>query len=396
MGKEDIIEKSFRNVIQYLIKSDYSGFDPYDGANSQLTLINNNKYGRFISTYLNKFSPFNLRYLFKIPVSKQNQALAFIGRAMIKDYKTYKEQIKYIADCLAQDTLIKSYGYHCWDAHGIPLQVRFAYKPVGKTDIVGNDAIGRFFFELYKADPKEQYKEFFISVCELFQSQLKTNWNQKHFYRYTPHTLKHNWCYNASAIGASYVEMVSKSFLPDYDKTFTSQCLKDIIEHQKPEGHWYYSLNLDTGYEKPQVDFHQGFVLDAILDHMLLYGLEEPFLSSYKKGLEFYYQKQFLPNGQGIYRYPRKWPVNIHNQAQGIITFTRAAAAGIGEEYHQFARTIAQWTIQNMQDKDGHFYFLKYPLFTNKIPYIRWSDAAMAYALAVLLEYEKKLQHQNA
>ena len=31
-------------------------------------------------------------------------------------------------------------------------------------------------------------------------------------------------------------------------------------------------------------------------------------------------------------------------------------------------------------------YYLKYPFFTHKIPYIRWSDANMAYALAVYLK----------
>ncbi len=122
---------------------------------------------------------------------------------------------------------------------------------------------------------------------------------------------------------------------------------------------------------------------------MELTGFMEPFLSAYNKGIKFYYEKQFLPNGQGLYRYPRKWPVNIHNQAQGIITFTRASR--LDEKYYDFARTIAEWTIQNMQDEDGHFYFLKYPLFTNKIPYIRWSDAAMAYALSVFLARGKEL-----
>jgi uncharacterized protein YyaL (SSP411 family) len=77
--------------------------------------------------------------------------------------------------------------------------------------------------------------------------------------------------------------------------------------------------------------------------------------------------------------------VNIHNQAQGIITFTRAAEAGFGHHYLDFARTIAEWTIRNMQDPDGHFYYHKYRFFTNKIPYIRWSDASMAHALAVYL-----------
>ena len=85
-----------------------------------------------------------------------------------------------------------------------------------------------------------------------------------------------------------------------------------------------------------------------------------------------------------------KWPVNIHNQSQGIITFTKAHEAGYGEKYLEFAEAILNWTLENMQGKDGHFYYLKYPFFTNKIPYMRWSDGNMLYALSHLKGIKKK------
>ncbi|MFK7779187.1 MAG: hypothetical protein QM501_13860 [Gimesia sp.] len=51
------------------------------------------------------------------------------------------------------------------------------------------------------------------------------------------------------------------------------------------------------------------------------------------------------------------------------------------------AEKIAQWAIDNMQDKKrGYFYYQKTRFYTNKIPYIRWSQAWMFYALALLLK----------
>jgi hypothetical protein len=35
--------------------------------------------------------------------------------------------------------------------------------------------------------------------------------------------------------------------------------------------------------------------------------------------------------------------------------------------------------------RNGYFYYLKYPLLTNKVPYLRWSQAWMLYALSFLL-----------
>jgi len=305
---------------------------------------------------------------------------------MLYDYELYRNEIKDISEYLISESLIDKHGYHCWDAHGFPIQMRNSYRPPGKTDIIGDEAVGRFFLELHNVSPDLRYKEICLGICRSFIDRLLTNSYKKIFFKYTPETQRHIWCYNASAIGAAYVSSVAGNFDMDIEQECVRGALHDIISEQKPDGEWWYSKNLETGYGKPQIDFHQGFILDALLEYMERTGYAEPFLSSYKKGLRFYYEKQFFPDGRGIYRYPRKYPVNIHNQAQGIITFTKAAAAGFGDHYIAFAETIAEWTIENMQDLDGHFYYLKYPFFTNKIPYIRWSDASMVNALAVFLK----------
>jgi len=387
-----MIEHAYTKVVKYLIASDFVGYDPYDGASSNWEVIRENKLPRIFSTYFNKFSPVNFRPLLKIKKSKQNQALAFIGRAMLHEYDKYHREIRLLAEHLIADSLIDDYGYHCWDAHGFPIQLRSGYKPVGITDIIGTEAIGRFFYELDARNEDDSYRYICISICDFIEQVLRANYKNICHYRYTPDTVKNSWCYNASIIAALYVARVSKYYGVKYDQQFVNDAILDIISRQKQNGAWFYSLDLETGYEKEQVDFHQGFILDALLEYMELNGFHGPYLSSYKKGLEFYHHEQFLPDGQGIYRYPRKYPVNIQNQAQGIITFTRAAAAGFGAQYLDFARTIAEWTINNMQDQDGHFYYLKYPFMTNKIPYIRWSDSSMAYALAIYLKADKNLE----
>ena len=388
-----MIEHAYTKVIRYLIESHYAGYDPYDGASSLIPFIRNSSNTRILSTYFNKFSPVNFRRILKIPRSKQNQALAFIARAMIHQYDTYKSEIREIAGYLTADSLIGTYGYHCWDAHGFPIQLRSGFKPVGVTDIVGTEAIGRFFYALDAQGETDNYRHICISICDMIEQVLRVKYKDIHHYRYTPEMGNNAWCYNASIIAALYLARVSKYYGVKYDEQFVDNAILDVFSRQKSNGAWFYSLNLDTGYEKEQVDFHQGFILDALLDYMELNGFREPYLTSYKKGLDFYRKEQFLPNGQGVYRYPRKYPVNIQNQAQGIITFTRAGAAGFGAHYLDFARTVAEWTIKNMQDRDGHFYYLKYPFMTNKIPYIRWSDASMAYALSIYLKVAKKLEY---
>jgi N-acetyl-beta-hexosaminidase len=80
----------------------------------------------------------------------------------------------------------------------------------------------------------------------------------------------------------------------------------------------------------------------------------------------------------------------IHNQAQGIISFTQAGEFYNDRSLIQMADRIADWTIAQMQDREGYFYCTKGLLITNKIPYIRWGQAWMYLALATLLAHKIK------
>ena len=51
------------------------------------------------------------------------------------------------------------------------------------------------------------------------------------------------------------------------------------------------------------------------------------------------------------------------------------------------AEKVALWTIANMQDPSGYFYYRKYPLMTNKTPTLHWGQATMFASLAGLLHY---------
>jgi hypothetical protein len=46
---------------------------------------------------------------------------------------------------------------------------------------------------------------------------------------------------------------------------------------------------------------------------------------------------------------------------------------------------VAKWTIENMQDRTGYFYYRRYsPMIVNKTPTLHWGQATMLCALAGL------------
>ncbi len=77
------------------------------------------------------------------------------------------------------------------------------------------------------------------------------------------------------------------------------------------------------------------------------------------------------------------YPIDIHCSAQGIVTCIKLK--DYNERSLDMAYRIAGWAIENMQDREGYFYYQKTRWHTNRIPYIRWSQAWMFYALSKLI-----------
>ena len=385
-------ENSLRKLLYSLDHRNYKSYDPYDGNNTQISLLLKYRPVRIFNTYFHKFSPINFRRFFKIRqiLSNQSAGLCLRGFINLKPglYPKRQERIEILLNHIKSNTLYPKSNYYVWDGLNFPVQLLNSYEPYHDvTDIIAIETCGQALLDYYnKIDPDTELIKIFNSIIDYLLKYHQKNTQNFAWLKYHEDSNNYLITHNASILGAVVLKkMAAIAKREEEVENFCSRIVHTTLNFQKDDGRWNYSVSLETGYEKQQVDFHQGFILDALLGYMELTGFKDPFLSAYKKGLKFYYQKQFMPDGQSIYRYPKKWPADIHSQAQGIITFTHAARAGFGDHYLNFARTIAEWTIQNMQDKDGHFYFLKYPWFTNKIPYIRWSDANMAYALSVLL-----------
>ena len=191
-------------------------------------------------------------------------------------------------------------------------------------------------------------------------------------------------CYNSSLLA---MQILLRAYEISQDKILietSEKAVNYVVSKQHSDGHWNYSINPMTKEERVQVDFHQGFILDSLLDYFKKTD-DYSILKSIKKGINFYKFIQFSPEGVSKWRYPKEYPIEIHNQAQGIITFSKLNE--FLPDSLDFANIVAKWTIKNMQDKEGYFYYQKYPLIINKIPYMRWNQAWMLLALTTLEYY---------
>jgi hypothetical protein len=49
------------------------------------------------------------------------------------------------------------------------------------------------------------------------------------------------------------------------------------------------------------------------------------------------------------------------------------------------ASRVLRWAIENLQGPAGFFYFQRHRFYTIKIPYMRWAQQWMLYALSLYL-----------
>ena len=116
-------------------------------------------------------------------------------------------------------------------------------------------------------------------------------------------------------------------------------------------------------------------------------GSRDDFDNALRRGCEFWTERLFLTHGWPKYFPDRLYPADIHSSASAIITLVELR----GHIPHtlSLAKEIADWTLKNLRDAQGFFYYQKRRFCTVKIPYMRWSESWMMYALARLREAEQ-------
>ena len=72
-------------------------------------------------------------------------------------------------------------------------------------------------------------------------------------------------------------------------------------------------------------------------------------------------------------------PIDIHCPGQLLVTLARLHKI---EEYKEIAEKVIDWTIRNMQDRKGYFYYQLKPGISSKISYMRWSNAFIFNAMS--------------
>lgn len=389
-------QKTLLGLHEYCKNENYKGYSLYDSHNGKIPF---EKFGSIISFYTNqlfKRSPINLRRLAGVEkgINPKGMGLFLLSYSKLKKLKLIDdseldELNKFFFEWLINNPSEGYTGYSWGYNYDWPHRTGdMFYKNTPSSVVTGFNC--RAMMEYYSVYKDERVKEVIRGAAKFIKKDIiLTETEFGLCYSYTP--ARQDLTVNASLLAAEV--LAYDDFLND--KREHTEEIKGVLDFtlhfQNSDGSWYYKHELETYEPKKQIDFHQGYVVEImrnILSHTEFEDVQ--YSNSIKKGLDFYYNNQFDDKGRALWRLPKVWPIDIHNQSQGIITFSKFSS--LDENYIERATKILDWTIQNMLSPKGFFYYQKYSMVTNKTPYLRWNQGWMMVALATYLETLEKRQ----
>lgn len=385
------IANSVESLYQWVRFNRYMGWDPYDGLNTRFITKVENPYIKILAIQFNKYSPFNFRPILKIKEGIDVKGIALFSQAYsilygLTGQKKFKTELKWTIKFLIRNSLKEVYDHYLWSSHYFPVVGADKHTLAPDIpDIIGTSCAIKALSMASKILKKKSLLNYVQNSVEYIIKNMISEYKGRKYILYTPFD-QNRIVPDATAL---FLDAVSNGYGEEIngDMVYLVEGLVEtLIALQKPNGSWPHAIYINSNSEYNQIDYHQGFLIDGLISVIRYIDGKDrnQLVKTINQAIDLY-KKTFLPNGQSYYRYPKRYPVDIHNQSQGIITFSKLYLYFNDPEYLQFAKKIALWTIENMQDNTGYYYYQKGRIITNKIPYMRWSQAWMMLALATLL-----------
>jgi rhamnogalacturonyl hydrolase YesR len=388
---------TFLKLKNYCEKEDFKGWDPYDALNSKvfqsLPLLKKSAICRLIMIQGFKRSPINLRKIALVPKEYNAKGIGLFLQGYCNLYKLVsscpqlereiasKEEILLRINKLAELLLsLQSKGYSgaCWGYNFDWQARRLFFFPKNTPTVVVTTFCATALMDAFEVTQNDRYLDIALSCADFIIKDLhRTECNNGFLFSYSP-LPGNDTVYNASLLGCKLLSYCYHYTKVDEYKLIAEQSIKACCNAQKQDGSWSYGmLPVQSWIDS----FHTGYNLDALIAYQEKTD-DDIFKQNINKGFDFFINSFFEEDGTPKYYYNKMYPIDIHCPGQLFITLSRL---GIFNQYEKHAEKVFDWTIKNMQDKKGYFYYQLKKGVSSKISYMRWSNAFMFNALSYYL-----------
>jgi hypothetical protein len=377
------IRVSIDRLTDWLERNDYRGYDTFDGLNAKLArpFTFETKFGRTALQQGVRRFPINLRPLLGVAKSQSTKGMGFVARGFTRLHAATGEEAWRRKAEFALRWLIENqstgYSGSCWGNH-FDYQSRSSFVPKGLPSVVWTSLIGHAFLDAYEQFRQPEYLQIAVSSSEhIVRDLIKISEGEPLCIRYFPG--QNFRVHNANTLGASLLARTYSYTRKDSYRAFAQQAIQYTAEHQRPDSSWYYGEAANLHWVD---NFHTAYVLDCFKHYSEGAG-DDRFDEQLRKGYEYWKTTFFLADGTPRYYNRKTLPLDIQCCSQAIDTlvfFEDRDAESLA-----LAQKVAKWTIDQMQDRTGYFYYRRYSRhLVNKTPTLHWGQATMLCSLAGL------------
>src|SRR5919112_1517577 len=403
------LEEVYERAREWARARGYAGRDPFDALNSRLfqsTPLRRSRLARLAWTQAFKRSPVSPRALALVPEERNSKGIALFALASLSRYRaTGGEEHEREARALLDRLLAAraETGGEAW-GYNFDWQGRAFYAPRGTPTLVPTAFAVRALVEAVHAlgTPGEEgtvssdvwpYLTAATAACRFILERLNRSdeTDEEVCFSYTP--LDRTRVFNASLLAGEALAAAGALTGPKAWPDYALRAARYVVRRQRADGSWAYGAD---SYQSWADNFHTAFVLTSLvrIQRDCAPQLEEDEATreeiegALKRGYRFWREGFFLADGWPKYYHRTAHPADAHSAGAALV-----ALAELKErepDAHELAGRVADWTLRELRDPRGFFYYQKRRLRTVRTPYMRWSQAWMAYGIARTLEVDGK------
>jgi rhamnogalacturonyl hydrolase YesR len=377
-----LVETSLDRVQRWVEEHHYRGYEPFDGLSSWFRpLTFGNLLAERLLLQLIRQSPINLRPIMGVTPKHSTKGRGYMVSGYLFRYRATgnREYLSKAESCL--DWLdyhkARKFANHSWSNH-FDFSSRGGSYTSEDPIIVWTALIGFAYLEAYERTGNKRWLEIADSVCRWIMDLPREKTVRGNCLSYLAHV--QSSIHNSNMLGAAMLARTAKHTGNREYLEVARSAMEYSCSRQLPEGAWWYGENPKYHWID---NFHTGYDLDSLKCYIECSG-DETWRPNFRRGLDFYKRHFFEDDGCPKYYHNHRYPVDSQCAAQAIESL--AAFSSGDPECLELAVKVAQWTIENMQGRDGHFYYRIYPWGKAKTPMLHWAQATMYKALALLLD----------
>lgn len=388
---------NFIHLKKYCEAEQFKGWDPFDGLNSKVLKtifpLKQSAILRLIVIQGFKRCPWNMRKILLVPKEYNAKGIGLFLQGYCNLYRLVKHQpalkkelgtpediLRYIHQLAKLLIGLRSKGYHgsCWGYNFDWQSRRLFLFPAYCPTVVATSFCATALMDAYELTGEKKYLDVALDSANFILNDLHLDeYEGEKMISYSP-LHGNDLVSNASLLGSKVLAYCYKYTSNEKYLEVARSSVRACCKGQREDGAWTYSqippkLWVDS--------FHTGYNLDGLIAYEEQTG-DKDYHDNIERGFDYYIKHFFNDNGSPKYYDNQQYPIDIHCPGQLLVTLHRLHKF---DEYSDLADKVLNWTIQNMQDKRGYFYYQLKKGISSKIPYMRWSNAFMFYAISYYL-----------